>query len=187
MIKNDEDTELQIIPCGTGDAKMLSEIAIRSYKDFYLYLWHDNGAWYIDRCFNPSALENELNGTNHAFFLLNENEDTVGFLKLNIDQLLKGYEQHNCIELERIYLIKSATGKGYGRQAMEFCFDYAKKLQKEIIWLKAMDSSSAVVFYEGLGFERCGNLYLDFRQMKDEFRGMVVMMKGLPLNPVHAI
>jgi GNAT superfamily N-acetyltransferase len=112
-------------------------------------------------------------------FISEGKKDTVGFLKLNIDQPLKDYEQYNCIELERIYLVKSATGKGFGRSVVEFCFDYARTLNKEIIWLKAMDSSDAVCFYEKLGFERCGTFFLDFEQMKIEFRGMVIMMKRL--------
>jgi hypothetical protein len=52
-------------------------------------------------------------------------------------------------------------------------------LNKEIIWLKAMDSSDAVLFYERLGFERCGTSILDFEQMKIDFRGMIIMMKKL--------
>jgi GNAT superfamily N-acetyltransferase len=187
MIKNTTSSRLQIIPCSIENAKTVSDVAIRSYKDFYLHLWHDNGDWYIDHSFSQSVFEKEIQDRNHAFFLLKEKENTVGFLKLNIDELLKGYEQYNCIELERIYLIKSATGKGYGRQAMEFCFDYAKKLQKEIIWLKAMDTSSAVLFYELLGFKHCDNLCLDFSQMKEEFRRMVVLMKSLSSKTGHAI
>ena len=170
---------LKIVPCGVQDAKKLSDIALRSYNDFYLYLWHDNGEWYVNRCFTPSVFEKELKEPNHAFYLLGEKDDTVGFLKLNIDQPLKNYEQYHCIELERIYLVKSAAGKGLGRSTLEFCFDYARRLNKQIIWLKAMDSSDAVLFYEKLGFERCGTFFLDFEQMKKEFRGMVIMMKKL--------
>lgn len=183
MIKKATSLPLQIIPCSTEDAKTVSDVAIRSYKDFYLHLWYDNGGWYINHSFSQPVFEKEIKDHNHAFFLLNEKEDPVGFLKLNIDHPLKGYEQYNCIELERIYLIKSATGKGYGRKTMDFCFDYAKRLKKEIIWLKAMGTSSAVLFYEALGFEHCGSLFLDFPQMKEEFRGMVVLMKRLSLKP----
>lgn len=179
MKKNSADTSLEIIPCTIKDAEKLADIAIRSYKDYYLYLWHDNGDWYIKRSFAPAVLQRELEDPNSAFYLLLANRKTVGFLKLNIDQPLKNYEQYNCLELERIYLIKSATGKGLGRRVVEFCFEYAKGLDKEIIWLKAMDSSDAVLFYEKLEFERCGTSLLDFEQMKIEFRGMVTMMKKL--------
>jgi len=179
MIKNAPETRLQIIPCNPEDAKTLSDVAIRSYKAFYLHLWYDNGDWYINHSFAESVFEKELKDSNHVFYLLNVKENIVGFLKLNIDRPLKGYDQYKCIELERIYLIKSATGKGYGRQAMDFCLDYSKRSKKDIIWLKAMDTSDAVAFYEALGFERWGNLSLDFPQMKEEFRGMAVLLKRL--------
>src|SRR4030095_10361988 len=172
-------TSLEIFPCGIKDAIKLSDIAIRAYKDFYLYLWYDNGDWYINHSFAPSVFEKQLKDPNYAFFLLNEKENPVGFLKLNIDQPLKGYDQCNAVELERIYFIRTATGKGHGHRAMEFCFDYAKALKKEIIWLKAMDSSDALVFYKKLEFDICGSFMLDFQQMNPEFRGMIIMMKQL--------
>ena len=172
-------TPLKILPCTIKDAKDLSDIAIRAYKDYYLYLWFDNGGWYINYSFAPTVFEKELSDHNHAFFFLNEKESPVGFLKLNISRPLKDHEEHNAIELERIYLIKTATGKGYGRRVVEFCFDYATDLNKEIMWLKAMDSSDAVGFYKRLGFEVCGTFRLDFPQMKPEFRGMVTMLKRL--------
>src|SRR5439155_1327583 len=83
------------------------------------------------------------------------------FVKMNINQPLHNYEKFDCIELERIYLVRSATGKGHGHKVVEFCFEYARKLNKQLIWLKAMDSSEAVFFYEKLGFESCGSFQLD--------------------------
>ncbi|TMI96616.1 MAG: GNAT family N-acetyltransferase [Bacteroidetes bacterium] len=179
MRKDLPDTPIEIIRCNTEDALPLSEIAIRSYKDFYLYLWHDNGEWYVNRSFSPPVFEKELRDPNHAFFFLKQTEKLVGFLKMNINQPLHNYEKFDCIELERIYLVRSATGKGHGHKVVEFCFEYARKLNKQLIWLKAMDSSEAVFFYEKLGFERCGSFQLDFPKMKKEFRGMVIMMKKL--------
>jgi diamine N-acetyltransferase len=179
MKQNPTTTPLKILPCGVKDAKELSDIAIRAYKDYYIYLWWDDGDWYINQSFAQAVFERQLTDYKQLFFLLNELEDPIGFLKLNVDRSLEGYHQHSSIELERIYLIKAATGKGYGRQAVEFCFDYAKELKKEIIWLKAMDSSDAVAFYEKLGFEVCGTFRLGFPQMKPEFRGMVIMLKRL--------
>jgi GNAT superfamily N-acetyltransferase len=179
MNQNSAATSLEMFPCGIKDAKKLSDIAIRAYKDFYLYLWYDNGDWYIKHSFTPSVIEKQLANPNNAFFLLNEQENPVGFLKLNIDQPLGGYDQYDAMEVERIYFTKPATGKGHGRRVMEFCYEYARALKKEIIWLKAMDSSDAVLFYKKLEFDICGSFMLDFQQMKPEFRGMIIMMKRL--------
>ena len=173
------NTAIEIIPCGPAAAGEISEVAIRSYKDFYLYLWNDDGSWYVNRCFSPSIIEEELKDPNATFFLLRKNFERVGFLKLNFNRELKGFEELNCLELERIYLTQAASGKGYGREAMEFCFEFARKKWMQIIWLKAMDSSPAVDFYRKMGFEQCGSFRLDFELMKPSLRGMVIMKKAL--------
>ena len=96
-----------------------------------------------------------------GIFFLRSNGEVVGFLKMN-GPATKGYEQMNALELERIYIVKSASGRGFGREAMEFCFDFAKQRNKQVIWLKCMDSSPAHYFYERLGFVQCGGFDLDF-------------------------
>lgn len=179
MTQTLEILAVQIIRCSVRDAQAISDIAVNSYKDFYLHLWYDGGAWYINHSFNKTVIEEELMHPNHIFFLINEDNGTIGFLKLNIDRPLKNFEGRDAIELGRIYLTKSSIGKGIGRSVMKFCFDYARQLNKELIWLKAMDTSDAVGFYEALGFKHYGRLRLEFPQMKEEFRGMVVMMKEL--------
>jgi hypothetical protein len=57
MKQNPARVSLGIVRCGVEDAKELSDVATRSYNDFYLYLWHDNGQWYVNRCFTPSVFE----------------------------------------------------------------------------------------------------------------------------------
>jgi diamine N-acetyltransferase len=170
---------LTIIPCNASDVPTLAAVAVKSYLETYSYLWNDGGKWYINRYFAEPVLENDLRQPNQVWFLLEENVATVGYLKLNITHALEGYENYDCLELERIYLINDVQGKGYGRQTVEFCEQYARRLNKDIIWLKAMDSVGAPAFYEKLGFKLCGTYMLDFELMKEELRGMVVMMKWL--------
>ncbi|WP_299824041.1 GNAT family N-acetyltransferase [uncultured Pontibacter sp.] len=166
---------INITPCTTTDLHTLQDIAINSYGDHYLYLWYDGGMWYINRCFSEDALKKELEDENTAFFLIYEQEELVGFLKLNINAEIEGYTAQEALELERIYLVKTASGKGIGREAMTFTKKYAQDLGKKVIWLKAMDSSKSVAFYEQNGFEKCGTYTLNFEAMKEEYRGMYVM------------
>ena len=56
----------QIMTCESTDAAKISEVAIKAYKDFYLYLWYDNGDWYINRSFATSVIARELNNPNVA-------------------------------------------------------------------------------------------------------------------------
>lgn len=171
---------ITITPCSVTDLHTLQDIAINSYGDHYLYLWHDGGMWYLNRCFSDAALKKELEDTNAAFFLIyDEQEQLVGFLKLNIDKETEGYTAQEALELERIYLLKNASGKGIGREAVKFTKKYAQQLDKKVIWLKAMDSSKSVDFYEQNGFTKCGTYTLDFEAMKEEYRGMYVMKLDL--------
>ncbi len=170
---------INISPCTIAELHTLQDIAINSYGDHYLYLWYDGGAWYIDKCFSDAALKKELEDPNTAFFLIYTGEELVGFLKLNVDKALEGGREKDSLELERIYLTKAASGKGIGKQVVAFTVAYAQQRNKRFIWLKAMDSSQSVKFYEQNGFERCGTYQLDFEAMKPEYRGMVVLQRTL--------
>ncbi|MFD2514912.1 GNAT family N-acetyltransferase [Pontibacter locisalis] len=166
---------IQITHCTTKDLHTLQDIAINSYGDHYLYLWHDGGMWYIDRCFSDGALRKELEDPNAAFFLIYAAQELVGFLKLNLHKAIEGFTEQEALELERIYLLKSASGKGIGKAAVDFTKQFSRERGKKVIWLKAMDSSKSVVFYEKNGFEKCGTYTLDFEAMKEEYRGMYVL------------
>lgn len=167
-------------PLIPADATRLSEVALRSYRQHYLHLWYDGGAWYIDRCFTVEGLRQEMANPNSAWFMVAQNGESVGFIKLNIDKPLDSDETADALELERIYLVQEVTGQGVGKAALQFVFDSARQRGKTLIWLKAMDSSTdAIAFYEKAGFIRCGTYHLDFDEMKPEFRGMVVLKKEL--------
>lgn len=161
------------------DVESLAEIAVKAYYDHYVHLWFDGGKWYVDKCFNIKQLSGELSDTSNEFYLAKEGNTIFGFLKLKPNHDLSD-ESKNGFEIERIYLIKEATGRGFGTEMMNFSIEKAKELDKNYVWLKAMDSSeSAIRFYKKLGFEIYGTSRLDFETMKPEFRGMVTMIKKL--------
>jgi diamine N-acetyltransferase len=162
------------------DAARLSVVALRAYSDHYLHLWHDGGDWYIHQNFTPAVFAAELAHPNHFFYLIYRGDEDLGFLKLNRDASLEGWEEKDALEIERIYLTATATGKGVGRYTFDFIHRLATDLQKKIIWLKAMDSShKAIAFYEQMGFSFCGSSRLGFPEMKAQYRGMVTMSKKI--------
>jgi len=63
---------LEIKPCSVIDAGELAEVAVRAYRDYYLYLWNDDGSWYINNSFSVEQFEKELNDPNAAFYLLKD-------------------------------------------------------------------------------------------------------------------
>ncbi len=170
-------TELRV-----ADAPALSDIALRAYRDHYLDYWYDRGEWYMQHSFAPTQLATELADPNVRYFTVRFHNEPVGFLKVNThkavpNSTLPTHSEQNSLELERIYLVKAATGHGVGQAAMQFVETMARVQGKQTLWLKSMDSSLALGFYKRMGFQEHGTHRLTFPQMKEELRGMVILSK----------
>jgi diamine N-acetyltransferase len=162
------------------DAKALSALCLRIYPQFFLYLWHDEGEWYQREKYNANQLRSEIENPNSKYYFILFENVPVGYLKINLTMTLPAYPSANGMEVERIYLLKEVQGKGLGKQLMNFAIAEAERLQKSYLFLYMMDSSAdSMKFYETMGFEKFGRKYLDFAQMKEEYRGMYSMVKIL--------
>jgi diamine N-acetyltransferase len=188
---------IRIFKLSVADAEWLSLVATRAYFDSYTHLWFDNDAsWYVERCFNVEQLKRELLDENTLFFGVEDATEGLGFLKLNVNYPLSKNacqadylelltfetdENANALELERIYLTKNGQGRGIGKRLVQLTFDLARSHKKEVVWLKAMDTSfDALGFYTQMGFVKCGTMRLNFEIMKPEVRGMVAMKISTP-------
>lgn len=175
--------QLTIHQIGPADAEALAGLALQAYRDHYLHLWLDGGEWYMNRCFNTAQLTAELADPNSRFYLILDAGQSVGFLKINLDKPLPTDPDLSALELERIYFLASATGKGLGRFAVDFVVGLAQELNKGCVWLKAMDSSEAALhFYRQNGFTVVGAEQLPFAVMKPELRGMLVLSRPILSN-----
>ena len=166
---------MTIKPCTKEDIQDLIQVSTQSYQEHYTYLWEDAGANYMEHNFTAEKFEEEISNSNAVFFLIRDGQKYVGFIKLNIDSGVYNFPARTTLELERIYFIKEAAGKGLGKEAIEFVSNYAKQMHKSHIWLKAMESGTAVEFYKKRGFRVIGEIELDYINIKSEFKKMFVM------------
>lgn len=164
-------------------AAELSALAKAIYVEHYLHLWYPGGAdWYMEeQAYPEEKLRTELTDPNNLHYIVYDEQGLPqGYLKLRIRAVLSGYEEKDCLEIERIYLHSDATGKGIGKQLMELSETIARQHHKDMIFLKAMNSSrDAIGFYQRMGYRVCGKLVLPFTQMKEVYRGMVILRKTL--------
>lgn len=173
---------MKIVPIDISHANELSALAKAIYVEYYLHLWNPGGAdWYMhEYAYPPAKLKAELADANNHHFIVYNEEEPMGYLKLKQNAVLKGFETHNSLEIERIYLHKAIAGKGVGKQLILLSEEIAHSHKKEMIFLKAMDTSlDAVNFYQKMGFTKCGTYILPFPQLKEELRGMVILNKFL--------
>ena len=165
--------------CSKDDISQLVAVAIQSYNEHYTYLWFDEGRNYVKNSFNTEQLAKEMDDKNAIFFVVLMDGSPVGFVKLNIDKSIDSYTADEALELERIYFIRDVVGKGLGKETLSMITTFAKDQEKKVIWLKAMKGGEAQGFYEKQGFGLISETVLKLPFMKDEYRGMVVMLKEI--------
>jgi diamine N-acetyltransferase len=166
---------MEIKPCTESDIQSIIEVYTKSYLETYTYLWFDDGSFYMNLSFNLERIKVEISDPNSHFYLVQYEEKNVGVIKINIDKKSEDFSAEEAMELERIYFIKEAAGKGFGRESINFVIDYARQRNKKLLWLKAMDSSAAVAFYKKMEFNIVGQSFLNYSEMKPEYRGMYLM------------
>ena len=161
----------------------LREIGIDSYLPHYVHLWKPSGIeWYMNRCFGDEFLQKELSDPIVEYYIVKESGENIGMMKLILKKALPDSDIENALYLEKIYFVKEWTGKGVGRKLIEFALNRASELNRDCVWLMAMDTSAKPIeAYEKAGFtiHSYTNLGDEFELMKEEFRGMVVM-KNFP-------
>jgi len=165
--------------CTIEDIGQLLQIYMQSYGEHYTYLWIDNGESYIRSNFNFDRLNEEMSNPNSIYFMIYDGECAIGLIKLNINCAVQGFSADEALELERIYFIKEASGKGFGKEAINFVSNFAKQRNKSTVWLKAMDTSAALDFYKKRGFQIIGETKVTYTNIIEEFSRMYIMVLQL--------
>ena len=160
-----------------SDLSELQNIGIESYLPHYTHMWKAGGVeWYLNKCFGNEFLEGELADANVEYYIISTEEKDIGILKLVLQKPLPDSDIENALYLEKIYFIKEWTGKGVGREMIDFSIERARELNCQCVWLVAMDTADKPVkAYEKAGFMIHAHKMLDFELMKEEYRGTFVM------------
>ncbi len=158
--------------CTAIDIPNLVAISIETYRNHYPYLWYDNGEQYIKDNFSTSLYEEQFTNEHAEFYLIYDDNEIIGMYKLlhlNIETL----------ELERIYILKKATGKSVGKKMIAAIENYATAIGKKELILKTMDSSNAFEFYKKVGFEISKKIEFQRKHLIQKYKGMYLMVKKI--------
>lgn len=112
------------------------------------------GTAYFDE--STAHLSEVFKAAKSAYWVLIENNKIIGGAGVFPTS---GLPDQTC-ELVKLYLYPEARGRGFGKLLMEKCFEAAKELGYEKIYLETMpELNQAVNMYEKMGFEKlCGAL-----------------------------
>lgn len=165
--------------CIENDIPTLIELVRASYLAHYTHLWRDGGERYLAEALHPERLHREMATAGAEFYGIRVEGKMWGMLKLNVRHHWPTSDVESAVELERIYLHPQAKGKGLGRCLLHYAEQRARQLGKDAIWLKVVDSSPALGFYQKLGYRAIDQTQLDFELVHPAYQKMYILEKRL--------
>ena len=148
IVRNAEDRDLNTLH------SVAKSTFITTYEAFNT---PENMRAYLATHFSKKAIIAQLNDPDVQFFLIEQNETTLGYIKLNRGTAQTESDYPNTLEIERIYVLSEFHGKGYGKLLLQKAIDVAKENDLENVWLGVWDQNpKAIAFYERNGFSTFG-------------------------------
>lgn len=144
----------QIQPVGIQELAQLQAIGRQTFAETFAESNSaDNMAKYLEEAYSNEKLTAELNDINSMFyFAMNENE-VIGYLKLNFGASQTELKDNTALEIERIYVAKAFHGKKIGQLLYDKAIEVAKEKKGEYIWLGVWEENNrAIQFYTKNGF-----------------------------------
>ncbi len=130
-----------------SDIATIQNLAENSWNFAYAnIITQEQIAYMLDLMYCEKTLNQHFENPNYQYYLIQENDEALGFI---------GFEFHQepqTTKLHRIYFLKEAQGKGFGKKAIYFAINEAKKVDDKRIILTVNKNNTAQKFYESLGF-----------------------------------
>ncbi|KQT23291.1 GNAT family acetyltransferase [Chryseobacterium sp. Leaf405] len=123
------------------------------YETFSIDNSEDEMQKYLDESFSTEKLTEELNTIDSQFFIAWEDENAIGYLKLNSGKSQTELQDEASMEIERIYVKSAYHGKKVGQLLYDKALEIAQQENKKYLWLGVWEENMrAVNFYKKNGF-----------------------------------
>ncbi|OCA73873.1 GNAT family N-acetyltransferase [Chryseobacterium arthrosphaerae] len=108
---------------------------------------------YLEESFNTEKIKSELHNPDSQFYIAWEEDEPVGYLKVNSGKAQTELQDEEGLEIERIYVKKSHHGKKVGQLLYDQAVETAGNLNKSYLWLGVWEENlRALNFYKKNGF-----------------------------------
>lgn len=108
---------------------------------------------YLEESFNTEKIKSELNNPDSFFYIAWEEDNPVGYLKVNSGEAQTELQDDTALEIERIYVKKSHHGKKVGQLLYNQALETAEQFGKSYLWLGVWEKNlRALQFYRKNGF-----------------------------------
>lgn len=113
----------------------------------------ENMRQYLEEKFSVEQLTAEITDSNSEFHLAILNHEVIGYLKLNFGASQTELQDHQAVEIERIYVLREFHGTKTGQALYETAIQTARQKNAEYVWLGVWEENPrAIRFYQKNGF-----------------------------------
>lgn len=139
--------------------KDIEKVKFISEKTFYETFSNENTKEDMDNYlrdhFSFEKLEHEIRNDYSRFYIVEEKEEVVAYMKLNFDKAQTEPGHYNSLEVQRIYVLKEYKGKHIGKLLIQKAIEIGLSNNISYIWLGVWENNiNAIKFYEKLGFQK---------------------------------
>jgi ribosomal protein S18 acetylase RimI-like enzyme len=159
-----------------ADAESLATLAERTFRETF---GNDNSCQdmeaYVRGSFSLDRVRAELADDASTFLLafIDGTEQPIGYAKLRTGTTDPSVTGPDPVELQRLYVNRSAIGHGVGATLMRACLEVARSAGHRTLWLGVWERNArAISFYVRWVFEPVGDHV--FQMGSDEQRDLVM-------------
>lgn len=159
------------------DLETLRNLSIQTFKETFEEVnTEEDMQKYLLENLSIEKLKSELENPNSEFYFGENNDEILGYLKLNFKDAQTEKLAENHFEIERIYVLKTFLGQKIGQILFDNALEIGRKKNLEYVWLGVWEENHrAIKFYEKNGFEIFGKH--DFVLGKDVQTDLLMKLK----------
>ena len=168
---------MKIRKINIDDLETLRNLSIQTFKETFEEVnTEEDMQKYLDENLSIEKLKTELENPNSEFYFAENNDEILGYLKLNFKDAQTEKLEENHFEIERIYVLKAFLGQKIGQILFDKAIEIGREKNLEYVWLGVWEENHrAIRFYGKNGFEIFGKH--DFVLGKDVQTDLLMKMK----------
>ena len=168
---------MKIRKINIDDLETLRYLSIQTFKETFEEVnTEENMQKYLLENLSIEKLKTELENVNSEFYFAENNDEILGYLKLNFKDAQTEKVEENYFEIERIYVLKAFLGQKIGQILFDKAIEIGREKNLEYVWLGVWEENHrAIRFYGKNGFEIFGKH--DFVLGEDVQTDLLMKMK----------
>ena len=168
---------MKIRKINIDDLEALRNLSIQTFMETFEEVnTEEDMQKYLDENLSIERLKTELENVNSEFYFAENNDEILGYLKLNFKDAQTEKLEENHFEIERIYVLKAFLGQKIGQILFDKAIEIGREKNLEYVWLGVWEENHrAIRFYEKNGFEIFGKH--DFVLGEDVQTDLLMKMK----------